>query len=69
MRWGRAEFLSHMLRRGVAVVGDDAFAVENASSPAVRVSLGAARNRAELSEALQFLAEALKLSVKTLQVV
>jgi len=58
-----------MLRRGVAVVGDDAFAVENASSPAVRVSLGAARNRAELSEALQFLAEALKLSVKTLQVV
>ena len=26
-QWNRAEFLSHVLRHGVAVVGDDAFAV------------------------------------------
>src|SRR5262249_38399992 len=54
-QWNRAEFLSHVLRHGLAVVGDDAFAVGNESSPAVRVSLGAARNRAELAQALQFL--------------
>src|SRR6266851_279124 len=40
--WNCAEFLSHVLRNGLAVVGDDAFAVGNAASPAVRVSLGAA---------------------------
>jgi len=68
-QWGRAEFLSHTLRGGLAVVGDDAFAVENESSPAVRVSLGAARNRAELSQALQFLADTLKSSVKVVQIV
>ena len=68
-QWGRAEFLSHTLRAGLAVVGDDAFAVENESSPAVRVSLGAARNRAELSQALQFLADTLKSSVKVVQIV
>ena len=68
-QWGRAEVLSHTLRGGLAVVGDDAFAVENESSPAVRVSLGAARNRAELSQALQFLADTLKSSVKVVQIV
>jgi hypothetical protein len=50
------------------VVADDAFAV-GTSSPAVRVSLGAARNRAELAQALQFLAAALKSSVQTVQIV
>jgi DNA-binding transcriptional MocR family regulator len=68
-RWNRADFLSHVLRRGLAVVGEDAFAVGKDSSPAVRVSLGAARNRAELAQALQFLADTLKSSVQTVQIV
>ncbi len=51
----RAEFLSHVLRHGLAAGGDDAFAVENVASQAVRISLGAARNRAELAQALQSL--------------
>src|SRR5216684_5011354 len=58
--WNCAEFLSPVLRHGLAVVGDDAFAVGNAASPGIRVSLGAARNRAELAQALQFLADTLK---------
>ena len=68
-RWNRAEFLSHVLRHGLAVVGDDAFAVGNASSPAVRVSIGAARNRAELAQAMQLLAATLKSSARTVQIV
>src|SRR5262245_50838772 len=54
-QWNRSEFLSHVLRHGLAVVGDDAFSVETAGArpQAVRVSLGAARNRAELAQALQ----------------
>jgi DNA-binding transcriptional MocR family regulator len=66
--WSREDFRSHVLRQGLAVVADDAFAV-GTSSPAVRVSLGAARNRAELAQALQFLAAALKSSVQTVQIV
>ena len=68
-QWERAEFLSHVLRHGLAVVGDDAFAVEKVASQAVRISLGAARNRAELAPALQFLADTLKSSVRTAQIV
>lgn len=68
-QWNRAEFLTHVLRHGLAVVGDDAFAVGSAASPGVRVSLGAARNRAELGQALQFLADTLKSCVRTAQIV
>jgi hypothetical protein len=53
----------------LAVVGDDAFAVGDAASPGVRVSLGAARNRAELAQALQCLADTLKSGVRTGQIV
>jgi DNA-binding transcriptional MocR family regulator len=68
-RWNRSEFLAHMLRNGLAVVGDDAFAVGHVASPAVRVSLGAARNRAELAQALQSLADTLKSSARSGQIV
>jgi DNA-binding transcriptional MocR family regulator len=68
-QWSRADFLSHIHRHGVAVVGDDAFAVGHTSSPAVRISLGAARNRAELAQALQFIAATLKSSVQSVQIV
>jgi DNA-binding transcriptional MocR family regulator len=56
-RRSRMEFLRRLLDRGLAVVADDAFAVDPASPPAVRVALGAARTRAELAQGLQALAE------------
>jgi DNA-binding transcriptional MocR family regulator len=68
-RWGRAEFLAQVLRHGLAVVGDDAFTVGDALTPAVRISLGAARNRAELAQALQCLADVLKSDQRTGQIV
>ena len=60
--WGRAEFASHVQRQGLAVVTSEAFSVEETPPHAVRVSLGAAANRAELSRALELLATALKSS-------
>ncbi|MGE0240163.1 MAG: PLP-dependent aminotransferase family protein, partial [Parvibaculaceae bacterium] len=67
--WTRAQFLSRVLQHGLAVVGDDAFAVDDSPTPAVRVSLGAARNRAELAQALQCLADLLRSSVRSGQIV
>ncbi len=56
-QWRRTDFVAYSVRQGLAVVGDEAFAVGDQSPAGVRVSLGAARNRAELAQALQFLAE------------
>jgi DNA-binding transcriptional MocR family regulator len=67
--WRRTDFVSYAVRQGLAVVGDEAFAVGDAALPGVRVSLGAARNRAELAQALQFLAETLRSSRQSLPVV
>ena len=67
--WNSRGFLSHVARHGMALVGEDTFAVGDTASHAVRVSLGAARNRAELAAALQFLAAATKSSVASLQIV
>src|SRR5262249_38478744 len=62
-QWNRVEFVAHVLRYGLAVVGDDAFAVGNVASPGVRVSLGAARNRAGLAQGLHFWVDPLNSSV------
>ena len=67
--WNSRGFLSHVARQGMALVGEDTFAVGDTSSHAVRVSLGAARNRAELATALQFLAAAMRSSVASPQIV
>ncbi|HKU93864.1 MAG TPA: PLP-dependent aminotransferase family protein [Vineibacter sp.] len=67
--WTRAAFLAHVLHHGLAVVADDAFAVDAASAPAVRVSLGAARNRAELAQALDYLAGVLRAAAPSAQIV
>lgn len=68
--WNRGDFVAHVLREGLAVVASEAFAVDQATAPhAVRVSLGAARNRTELSTALHLLAAALKTSPAAMQVV
>ena len=68
-RQSGTELLSHLMRRGLAVVGEDAFAVDDDNAPrGIRVSLGAARNRSELSQALQVLSDAMK-TPATVQIV
>jgi DNA-binding transcriptional MocR family regulator len=68
--WSRGDFVAHVLREGLAVVPSEAFAVDQAAAPhAVRVSLGAARNRTELSTALHLLAVTLKASTVAMQIV
>src|SRR4051794_6920954 len=61
--------LSHLMRNGLAVVGDDAFEVGGSAPRGLRISLGAARNRAELGQALQVLANAVKTPVGGRQIV
>lgn len=68
-QWPRGEFVAHAVRHGLAVVGDDSFAVGEGGPSGVRVSLGAARNRAELAQALSFLAETLTSSRQTRAIV
>lgn len=67
--WPRSDFVAHCVRHGLAVVGDEAFAVGNRAPSGVRVSLGAARSRAELAQALQFLAETLRSTRQSLPLV
>jgi DNA-binding transcriptional MocR family regulator len=69
--WSRGDFVAHVLREGLAVVPSEAFAVDQAAAAthAVRVSLGAARNRTELSTALHLLAAALRTSTAAMQIV
>src|SRR5262249_56848191 len=45
------DLLSHLMRNGLAVVGEEAFAVNENAPRGLRVSLGAARNRPALSQA------------------
>jgi DNA-binding transcriptional MocR family regulator len=61
-RQSGTDLLSHLMRRGLAVVGEDAFAVGDNAPCGIRVSLGAARNRSELSQALHVLSGAVKAS-------
>jgi len=67
--WRREDFVAYLLRSGLAVVGSDAFAVEANSPQGLRISLGAARNRAELAEGLRLLASALKVPAARRQIV
>ena len=67
--WQRENFVAYLLRNGLAVVGSDAFAVDANAPHAVRVSLGAARNRAELVEGLDVLASAVGITAVESQIV
>lgn len=70
--WNRAEFAQYARANGLAAVASDAFTVadESEAAPqAVRLALGAARTRGELSHALDRLASALRLPPPTAQVV
>ena len=51
------------------MVGSEAFAVGETAPHAVRVALGAARNRAELSQAMYVLVAALKSAARAVQIV
>ena len=63
------DVIGHLLRNGLAVVAEDAFAVNEDAPRGLRVSIGAARNRADLSQALQVLARAVKAPVEAMQIV
>lgn len=65
----RPDVASHLLRNGLAIVAGDAFTVDGTPPHAARVSLGAARNRAELTEALRILVGALHRPADTRQIV
>ncbi|HZR90660.1 MAG TPA: PLP-dependent aminotransferase family protein [Bradyrhizobium sp.] len=67
--WRREDFVAYLLRSGLAVVGSDAFAVGAGAPRAVRISLGAAHNRAELAEGLRVLAAGLKTPAAQRQIV
>ncbi len=58
--WTRAEFAAHVQRQGLAVVTSDSFSVDGDPEHAIRIALGAARNRSELVGALDVLTVALK---------
>ncbi|MBC9883048.1 PLP-dependent aminotransferase family protein [Bradyrhizobium sp. INPA01-394B] len=66
---GRPDIAAHLLRNGLAIVAGDAFAVDGTPPHAARVSLGAARNRSELAEALRILAGALRKPAEIRQIV
>lgn len=58
-RWPAARFAAHLHGRGLAVVTGEAFATDAAPPNAIRLALGAARNRAQLAKALEILSDAL----------
>jgi DNA-binding transcriptional MocR family regulator len=66
---GRPDVAAHLLRNGLAIVAGDAFTVDGTSPHAARVSLGAARNRSELTEALRILVGALQKPADVRQIV
>ncbi len=58
--WLGARFVTRALQRGVVVTPAEAFTVEGAPPNAVRVCLGAARNRSQLEKGLRILVEILE---------
>lgn len=66
---GRPDVAAHLLRNGLAIVAGDAFTVDGTSPHGARVSLGAARNRSELTEALRILVGALQKPADIRQIV
>jgi DNA-binding transcriptional MocR family regulator len=66
---GRPDVAAHLLHNGLAIVAGDAFTVDGTSPHAARVSLGAARNRSELTEALRILVGALHKPADVRQIV
>jgi DNA-binding transcriptional MocR family regulator len=57
--WPSARFAAQLQKRGLGVVTGDAFATTHAPPNCIRIALGAARNRATLTRALEILRETL----------
>ncbi|MDH6259374.1 PLP-dependent aminotransferase family protein [Bradyrhizobium sp. BR13661] len=66
---GRRDVTARLLRDGLAVVASDSFVVDGNPPNAARLSLGAARNRAELTQALRILIGALQKPADARQIV
>jgi DNA-binding transcriptional MocR family regulator len=66
---GTPEITANLLRNDLAIVGSDAFVVDGHAPHAARLSLGAARNRAELAQALQILVTTLRQPASMRQIV
>ncbi len=62
-RWPAQRFAAHLNGRGLAVVTGDAFATDAPAPNAIRLALGAAQSRAQLTRALEILSEALAVPV------
>jgi DNA-binding transcriptional MocR family regulator len=58
-RWPAQRFAAHLHGKGLAVVTGDAFATDASPPNAIRIALGAARSRAQLTKALEILSDAL----------
>jgi DNA-binding transcriptional MocR family regulator len=58
-RWSASHFELHLNGRGLAVVTGEAFATDAEPPNAIRLALGAARNRGQLAKALDILKDAL----------
>jgi DNA-binding transcriptional MocR family regulator len=59
-RWTKTDFVVELSRQSLAVAGSEAFVIDHGRPPhAVRLCLGAARNRADLVTALELLVRTL----------
>lgn len=58
--WPASHFVANLEARGLAVLTADAFATGERTPNAIRIALGAARSRSELSRALEILRAALE---------
>jgi DNA-binding transcriptional MocR family regulator len=58
--WTRSAFVGHMRASGVGVVASDAFSTGEVAPEAVRVCLGGPADRAQVRQALEFIAHALE---------
>lgn len=67
--WTRLEFAAHVQRQGLAVATSDSFTVDEAPEQAIRIALGSARSRADLTAALDVMSVALKSPVSVSRIV
>lgn len=68
-RWPAQRFAAHLHGKGLAVVTGEAFATDGSPPNAIRLALGAARSRAQLTKALEILSDALDSSAPDQHVV
>ena len=60
--WTRSAFVGHLRATGIGIVASDAFTTGDTAPEAVRVCLGGPADRAQIQQALEFMAHALEAS-------